>query len=426
MRPSESSLLDPSDEALVARIPRARRVVNGVPDRLRATRRERAADVVAEVLRDVLRADGLRFSPLGPAWSSDLDAHVERYPERKTLLERGWVPLDGVLHSIGSPGQGRWAVVEDGRVLAGVDLTLAPVPDPVTQIVERCRRRREVRAREVLELRALKRAGAALPSSEVIEAAARAERALGGDELGPCDAPPTDPPVPLGPAAIKAAARFKPRRNKRLAIALSGVDGSGKSTLGESLAIDLDAAGVPVSRVWTRPGMSLKVLDSAARLAKKVLRQKSSPGLREVARGGEVRSRKGLLGWVWALAVTLSFLSDVRGQYRRARAVVVFDRHLADALVTLDFAYGGVDLRVQRALVRRFLPRADVTVYLDIDAGESVRRKPDDVFGRHAVGRQLELYETYLGEAKGLEVLSGEEDPDVLRTRALRLVTTGI
>ena len=397
-----------------------------MPDRLRAGRRERAAELVADVLADALRPNGLRFSPLGPAWSSDLDAHVERYPGRKDLIERGWVPLDGLLHTIGSAGQGRWGVVEDGRVLAGVDLTLVPVPDPVAGIVDRCRRRREVRAREVLELRALKRTGSKLPSNDVIEAAARAERALGGDELADGPVEPAEPPVALGPAPLRVAARMKPRRHKRFGIALSGVDGSGKSTLGESLAIDLDAAGVPITRVWTRPGMSLKILDTVARLAKKALRQKASPGLREVARGGEVRSRKGLLGWVWALAVTVSFLTDVRRQWRRARSVVVFDRHLVDALVTLDFAYGGVDLRLQRALVRRFLPRADMTLYLEVDADESVRRKPDDVFGHHAVTRQLELYEIYLKEARGLEVLSGEDDPDVLRTKALRLVTTGI
>ncbi len=413
-------------EALVGALPPPARVANGVPDPASAARRERAAEIVGEILGEVLQPGGLRVSPLGPAWSTDIDAHVERHPLRSELMARGWLSLDGLLHSIGSAGSGRWAVVDQGEVLAGVDITLDPVPDPVAAVVSRCRRRREVRLREVLELRALERSGAALPDDPVVRSAARIESSLGDDELG--GAPSSSelhPPVALPGAGMKkAASRLASRRKARASIALSGVDGSGKSTLGQALTADLAAAGLPVTRVWTRPGMSLKALDSLARLAKKALRQRSSPGIRTVAQGGEVRSRKGLIGWVWSVAVTVSFLADVRRQFRRAGRVVVFDRHLADALVTLDFAYEGVDLRLQRALVRRFLPRADLTIYLDIDVEESVARKPDDVFGRHAVTRQLELYERYLHEARGLEVLSGSEDKDVLRQQALRLVLT--
>jgi thymidylate kinase len=415
-----------SDELLLARLPSGIRDANGVPDLPTRERRERALRVAGEVLADFLKPDGLRVSPLGPQWSSDIDAHVNRYPNTKELTRRGWVPLDGLLHAIGSEGSGRWAIVDDGEVLAGIDLTLEDVPDPLEAVLARSRRRREVRAREVLELRALHRSGVDLPSSDVVDAARRAESYLGADELGGSgDA--AEPPIPLAwGRARKAAGRFKPRRGGRFAVALSGVDGSGKSTLGESLTADLDAAGVPVTRVWTRPGMSLKVLDSLARFVKRASGQKASPGIRTVAQGGEVRSRKGVVGWLWAVAITISFLADVRGQYRRAKAVVVFDRHLADALVTLDFAYGGVNLSLQRWLVRRWLPRADATIYLQVDADESVRRKPDEVFGRHAVERQLELYDRYLAEAPSLHVLPGAEPPADLRQRALRLVTTGV
>ena len=416
----------PEDQVLVDRVPAARSSVNGVPEPAAKARRERAVKSVEDALGDLLQPDGLRVSPLGAGWSTDIDAHVERYPDPVDLVGRGWVSLDGLLHAIGSNGSARWAAVVDGQVLAGVDLSLDPVPDPVAAVVARCRRRREVRAREALELRALKGAGATLPRDEVIDLAARVERYLGGDELGGPEVSPAEPPVPVGwGGALRMAGRYKPRRRKRFGIALSGVDGSGKSTLGESLADDLDAAGIPVTRVWTRPGMSLKMLDRLARALKKALGQKSSPGIRTVAQGGEVRSRKGLVGWLWSLAVTFSFLADVRGQYRRARSVVVFDRHLADALVTLDFAYGAVDLRLQRALVRRFLPVADVTIYLKVEADESVRRKPDEVFGRHAVTRQLELYDRYLQEATQLQVLVGAEEREALRAAALRLVTAG-
>jgi thymidylate kinase len=102
------------------------------------------------------------------------------------------------------------------------------------------------------------------------------------------------------------------------------------------------------------------------------------------------------VGWVWALLVVASFLAGVWRQHRAARGVVLHDRHLVDALATLDFAYEGVDLRLQRLLVRALLPRADLRLYLDVPAEVSVARKPDDLRGEHAVRRQLVAYEREL------------------------------
>ena len=96
------------------------------------------------------------------------------------------------------------------------------------------------------------------------------------------------------------------------------------------------------------------------------------------------------------MLVTLSFLAGVWRQQRAAAGVVVYDRHLVDALATLDFAYDGVDLRPQRRLVRTLLPRADVLLYLDVPAEVSVARKPDDLLGEHAVRRQLDEYGRWL------------------------------
>jgi thymidylate kinase len=144
--------------------------------------------------------------------------------------------------------------------------------------------------------------------------------------------------------------------------------------------------------------MGLGRLVALATWAKRLLRQDARPGLRAMADPGAARpaSRKGAVGWLWAFLVTLSFLSGVWRQHLRARGVVLYDRHLVDALATLDFAYAGVDLRLQRALVRAFLPRAAVRVYLDVPAEVSVARKPDDLLGEHAIRRQLDEYARWL------------------------------
>lgn len=119
---------------------------------------------------------------MGPGWSRGIDLHLlAGVGEARSF---GMDPADPFLHRLGIPSRGRWAVVEDGRVLAGLDLHLGPPPDPVTSVVGRCRRRGEVRVREVLEARVLLRAGYALPADDpAVRVAARVEAGLGGRAL---------------------------------------------------------------------------------------------------------------------------------------------------------------------------------------------------------------------------------------------------
>jgi thymidylate kinase len=103
--------------------------------------------------------------------------------------------------------------------------------------------------------------------------------------------------------------------------------------------------------------------------------------------------------------------------------VVIYDRHLVDALATLDFAYAGVDLRVQRALVRALLPRADVRLYLDVPAEVSVARTPDDLLGAHAVRTQLTAYEHWLERLPPAIRLDATEPAPRLLLAALHAMT---
>src|SRR5215210_6500217 len=142
------------DAELLGQVPRAFRAVNGIPEPEQAAARERAASLASEALADLLLPGGVRASPLGPPWSRDIDLHLRAWPESARLEALGWISLDPLLHRLGISSRGSWAVMQEGRVLAGLDLHLGPLPDPVASLVERCRRRGEVRVREVLEARA--------------------------------------------------------------------------------------------------------------------------------------------------------------------------------------------------------------------------------------------------------------------------------
>lgn len=418
MRTEDADLLD--------RVPPALRDANGVPELEQASARQRAALLASDALAGCLLPGGVRISPLGPGWSRDIDLHLQTWPEPTRLEALGWIPLDALLHRLGIPSRGRWTVLDDGQVLAGLDLHLDPPPDPVTSLVNRCRRRGEVRVREVLEARALLGAGHTLPANDpVIRMAARVEAGLGGRDLarwrnGPAlGAPASLPGLRLRRRLTNMLSALRPR----LVVAVSGVDGSGKTTLSRVVTRNLNQAGVPASRVWARPGLSTGWLDILARAGKKLLGLDLSPGVERVAGGmpaSGLRSRHGIIGWTWAMLVTLSFLVDVRLQHMRGRGVLLYDRHLPDALVTLDFVYEGVDLRLQRAMVRRGLPKPKLSIYLDVSAEVALTRKPEDIFGEYAIRRQLEGYKACLGEVENLRRLDGTRPADELATIVTR------
>jgi thymidylate kinase len=432
----EAALLaiDPDDEALVSALAPDRLAANGLPDEPTARARERAVSFASIALDGLLRG-GLRTSPLGAGWSSDLDAHVTRFPEASRLESLGWIRLDPILERLGSHAEQRWAVVEGHDVLACLDLHTTMPPAPVEKVLSRSRRRGEVRLREVLEFRALLRRGARLPQHDpVIALAARAERSLGGFDLRAWLDGPSAPPSSallrhrlLG-RLRRLARRLGGRRTPRFAVALSGVDGAGKSTLARELAHRFERANIPSTLIWTRPGMRLGRLEKLAQLAKRLLGQDARAGVARVAAGEQpssLASRRGLVGWAWTTLVAVSFLVDVRRQFRRARGVVLFDRHLLDALVTLEFAYKGADLRLVRRLIRGFLPSADITFLVEVSPQDAVRRKPDDLFGQGAVERQLELYARVVRTTPDVKLLDGRRSAQELAMQAFQTIAAG-
>jgi thymidylate kinase len=393
----------------------AARAGNGLPDEpTRADRRR-----CLELLQKVLHQGRITTSPLGSEWTEVFDVQLPVPPTAAELAGHGWLPMDGLLGGGRRPASGtmprRWAVVENGRVLAGLRLLDGPA-DEVATVLDRCAARGQVRLADVLELRELRRQQRSFPlDSGPLRVAAEIESGLGGRELAPwATGRSARPPVDL------------PRRRRGPVIAVSGVDGSGKSTLRAALVDSLERAGIPVSTVWVRPGMGLGRLTVLAAKGKRLLRQDARPGLRAMADPTAARpaSRKGAVGWVWAMLVTLSFLNGVRRQHRAAVGVVLYDRHLVDALATLGFAYEGVDLRLPRRLVRSLLPRADVLLYLDVPAEVSVARKPDDLLGEHAVRRQLTEYGRWLDRIRPTARLDATHPAADLVAQALQICST--
>jgi thymidylate kinase len=194
---------------------------------------------------------------------------------------------------------------------------------------------------------------------------------------------------PLARAALRERIRgrlasppLRPRRG--VLIALSGMDGAGKSTAAQALSDVLGSRGLQARVEWARLGNAGEPLGRVARPVKRLLRARGTvadpvaaggPGLEHAA--GEPR-RGGVVAWVWILYVALVAAGSQR---RAARGVargdaVVCDRWLADSLVDLRLRYGR--RRAAEWLLRALVPGPDVAILLAIDARASLARKPGD------------------------------------------------
>ena len=308
----------------------------------------------------------------------------------------------------------------------GVDELFLLPEDQLRRRAGKIVRARRVSLRDALELLELLPQAPEPRSEPVVERAIRRcaafERQLGSSRWFPGTA--------LGAWPARDAAWWHARargvrsrvRSRRItptvAVSFSGVDGAGKSTQAALLVEGLQRAGVPATAVWARVGYSgSRLLSGAAGLAQRILPARHHSAQRERAAGTAASNstpltRRGIVGWSWALATTIDYLRILRlGVWRSSARVVVFDRGLPDALVGLDEEFGGtVDLRLHRSLMRRWGPRADVVVYLQLSGRSAYERKEDsfaaDVLEAHARG-----YERLLPTLGGIVVALDAQRP---------------
>ncbi len=372
---------------------------------------ERRRSALTEVQSAFGSSVHVRHSPLGPEWSSDLDIHGRNDVSDEALASRGWLDLDPLLSRIGRQAVGRWAIATAEGVCGAADVCDVEAPDPRHSILDRAERETDVRS--VLELRYLQREGVRLPATPGVGRSSRLERRLGGQELPPAGNGERGDGAGWTRRARRWVGRIRPRRKIRVAV--SGVDGAGKSTLLDAFTTELSLAGLPHTRIWARPGYDLGWLDSIAVVTKRILGKQPEPGVRSVGADDAVAppSRSGVAAALWKRLVVLEYVIKVRRRDRGADGLVVYDRHVIDAITTLGFAYGMDDLWVRRTL-ERVLPRPDLHIWLDIDAATAKERKPDDPMGQVAMAEQLERYRPLVDDSIDIVRLDAREPVDTL------------
>lgn len=165
-------------------------------------------------------------------------------------------------------------------------------------------------------------------------------------------------------------------------VALSGMDGAGKSTAALEIAARLEARGRPTVISWSRLAADNDLLDRIAGPVRRILRRRpaaadpappSEPGGDDQpARRGDVIERV----WVAVVAAVNARACRRAARARRSGLVVICDRWLADAMVDIEVRYGRH--RGAEWVLRHSVPHPDASVLLEIDTATSARRKPGD------------------------------------------------
>lgn len=436
----------------------------------RAERIARARVIVAEAVGSL---PGLALSDgvLGPAWSADVDVYVE--PEAvaaagAALLAAGALAVDPVQRRLSGGEEApprHFALVDGGGVLAPVELvdrlwSGGPAAGPAIARAEVREGTRHLGAADVAARRTAKAAEARRPTvralaelTELVERgtplprrlarAALARHATLEHELmgpGPVRAAVAGQPWRPGAGWLWLRARvrgarsvMRPRRGQ-LRVAFVGVDGAGKSTQATRLAANLRRAGVPTEAIWARLGnRALAPVATMAKLAQRLLPpgSHSFEATREAAGRTDPEadpaaiaiplSRRGPVGWSWALAVTLDYVARTRVDHRRGRGrVLVLDRALPDALVALEDNYGvALSLGLQRRLLERWVPAPDLVIYLRLP-GTVAKARKDDTFTAAELEIQRERYERLLaGLGERVVVLDAQRSRSEIAAAAL-------
>lgn len=175
------------------------------------------------------------------------------------------------------------------------------------------------------------------------------------------------------------------RPERAVLIALSGMDGAGKSTASLALLDGFDERGEAAIVHWTRLARDLGLLGRLARPVRSSLRRTGSvatigaPARTSEEPGAVTRSRRSrTIDAAWVVAVAASSVGAARRaeRIRRGGTHVICDRWLLDALVDLRIRYGHQPLA--EWVLRHGFPTPDVAALLHLDSRLAAARKPGD------------------------------------------------
>ena len=193
--------------------------------------------------------------------------------------------------------------------------------------------------------------------------------------------------LPAAETGRRRSATSRRVARKGLLIAISGMDGAGKSTAATAIHAHLEDAHIQAAVSWGRLGARLGVLDSIAPWVKRLLRRQGtiadpvaagSPLGPKRQDAAERQGRRRPVSWGWILLVAAMNARYLRRAVRARRrgTTVVCDRWAVDSLVDLELRYGRH--RFAERVLSKAAPRPDLGILLHVDAASAHARQPGD------------------------------------------------
>lgn len=218
------------------------------------------------------------------------------------------------------------------------------------------------------------------------------------------------------------------KRRRGFVIALSGIDGSGKSSQVKEIETILDQLGYDATSVWNRLAVD-PTLDRFAGPVKKVVRMFSGAPIgepkeksqREADPARALRRKAPLVTHGWTMVV-----AGMNGRsHRKATTatkegrVVICDRYVLDSSVNLRYLYGiEKRFKVQRWIVRTLSPKPLAAFFLDVSGATAHARKPVKY-----TPEQLQTYADLYREEwrhEGVVRIDGEAEPEEITAEIMR------
>jgi thymidylate kinase len=210
-------------------------------------------------------------------------------------------------------------------------------------------------------------------------------------------------------------------RRRPVVVALSGLDGAGKSSQADLLASRLRERGHRVEVHWMALGHS-GLQRRLKRLAAPLTSRTGTGGAPVLTAGGATRSRRHhhpLVAGAWVTMLAVIYGVHFRRVARRSGGdVVVFDRYTLDALAQSRYFYDpGRRFTLARALLSGLAPSPHRAYLLAVPAELALERKQEQ-YDAGQLALQARLLEQ---EARSMrvEVLDGAQPPAELSERLI-------
>jgi thymidylate kinase len=216
-------------------------------------------------------------------------------------------------------------------------------------------------------------------------------------------------------------------------IALSGLDGAGKSSQAAALRDTLERLGFDVTIAWTRFSWDDRLWRftlPVKRALAAILRLGARGGPRDAGGGPaerpdpyagdpvkRIRDGSRVLTHLWTLVVALTNAGSQRRMTRphlRRGGIVICDRYTLDSIVSLRFSYGTqYRFRLQRAVIAGLSPTPQRAYLLDVPPETAYARKREGGLEWLAAHRALYREEHV---RLGVRALDGERPREELCT----------